>query len=297
MCDKECGWVGLMIKKVVIPAAGLGTRLLPITKELPKEMLPIFLRGKGGGICLKPMLQAVFEQLYDFGFREYGFIVGRGKRAIEDHFTADESFLEYLKDSNKVKLAGELRDFYEKIGNSTIVFINQPKPRGFGDAVYRAKLFTGNEPFLIHAGDDLILTQNNDHLRRVMKVFENYDADAAFLVEEVKDPRGYGVIVGDEINSGIFKVRKVVEKPQQPPSNLAIIALYTFKPIIYQAIKKVKPDESGEVQLTDAVSFLLDWQCRIYALKLKIGERRMDIGTPETYLETLRITAQDLQKP
>jgi len=121
-----------------------------------------------------------------------------------------------------------------------------------------------------------------------VKVFENYDEDAAFLVEEVKDPRGYGVIVGDEINPGIFKVRKVVEKPQKPPSNLAIIALYTFKPIIYRAIEKVKIDKSGEIQLTDAISFLLDWQCKVYALKLKGEERRIDIGTPENYLRTLK---------
>jgi len=276
-----------MIKKVVIPAAGLGTRLLPITKELPKEMLPIFFK-ENNEVCLKPMLQAVFEQLYDVGFREFGFVVGRGKRAIEDHFTADESFVEYLKNSNKVKLADGLQDFYEKLSNSTIIFINQPKPKGFGVAVYRAKLFTGNEPFLVHAGDDLVLSRNGDHLRRMMKVFEGYNADAVFLVEEVEDPRGYGVIVGDEIKPGVFEVKKVVEKPQKPPSNLAIIALYTFKPIVYTAIEKVEPDGSGEVQLTDAISFLLDWRCQVYALKLKREERRIDIGTPETYLKMLK---------
>jgi len=91
-----------MIKKVVIPAAGLGTRLLPVTKEKPKELLPIFVRTADGRLCLKPMLQVVFEQLYDTGFREYGFIVGRGKRAIEDHFSPDEGFIEYLR--NKTKL-------------------------------------------------------------------------------------------------------------------------------------------------------------------------------------------------
>lgn len=276
--------------KVVIPAAGLGTRLLPVTKEIPKEMLPIFLK-QNDEVCFKPMMQAVFEQLYDFGFREFGFIVGRGKRAIEDHFTIDEGFVDYLKDNNKVKLAEGLRDFYEKIGNSTIVFINQPKPKGFGEAVYRVKSFTGNEPFMVHAGDDLILSPHNDHLGRMMKVFEDYDADAVFLVEEVEDARGYGVMVGDMIERDIFKVKKVVEKPKVPPSNLAVIALYFFKPIIYRAIEKVVPKGTAEVQLTDGINLLLDWQCKVYALKLKNEEHRLDIGNPEAYLRTLRILA------
>jgi UTP--glucose-1-phosphate uridylyltransferase len=277
----------VIIRKVVIPAAGLGTRLLPVTKELPKEMLPIFLK-QNNEVCLKPMLQAVFEQLYDFGFREFGFIVGRGKRAIEDHFTIDEGFLEYLKKSNKVRLAGGLCDFYQKVGNSTLVFINQPKPKGFGDAVYNAESFTGNEPFLVHAGDDLIISRNNDHLGRTVKVFKDYDADAVFLVEEVEDTRGYGVMVGEEIEDEIFEVKRVAEKPEVPPSNLAVIALYVFKPIIYRAIEKVVPKESCEVQLTDGISFLLNRKRKVYALKLKDKERRIDIGTPEAYLRTLR---------
>jgi len=281
-----------MIRKAVIPAAGLGTRLLPVTKELPKEMLPIFLK-QNDEIYLKPMLQAVFEQLYDIGFREFAFIVGRGKRAIEDHFTIDESFVEYLKNSNKARLADRLQDFYEKLGNSTIIFINQPKPKGFGDAVYKAKPFTDNEPFLVHAGDDIILSTGNDHLRRLMKVFEDYDADVAFLVEEVEDPRKYGVIVGKEIESGIFEVKEVFEKPEKPPSNVAIVAVYIFKPIIYRAIEKTVSNKSKEVQLTDAIKVLLNWQCRIYALKLKNRERRIDIGEPETYLEALKICAHE----
>jgi UTP--glucose-1-phosphate uridylyltransferase len=282
-----------MIRKVVVPAAGLGTRLLPITKELPKEMLPVFFKGKGGRVCLKPMLQAVYEQLYDSGFREFVFIGGRGKRAIEDHFSPDDSFIEYLRNKNKDDLVEELQKFYKKINNSTIVFVNQPKPNGLGDAVYRAMIFTGDDPFLVHAGDDLILSRNNDHLKRIMNVFEHYDADAVFLVEEVKDPRRYGVIIGDEIKPDIFEVKKVVEKPRTPPSNLAVIALYVFKPIIYRAIEKVEPDKDGEVQLTDAISFLLDWRCRVYALKLRLGERRIDIGTPENYLEILKTMIQN----
>lgn len=276
------------MKKVVIPAAGLGTRLLPVTKEMPKEMLPIFVKKDGGRLRLKPMLQAVFEQLHDTGFREYGFIVGRGKRAIEDHFSPDEGFIEYLRNKNKAELAEELQGFYKKINDSIIVFINQPQPKGFGDAVYQAKIFTQNEPFLLHAGDDIILSKNSDHLKRLMEKFDDYDADAMFLVEEVEDPGKYGVMVGNEIKSGIFKVTEVVEKPKKPPSNLAIIALYIFKPSIYQAIEKVGSKGGVEVELTDAVELLINWGRDVYALKLQRDERRIDIGSPETYLETLK---------
>lgn len=275
------------IRKAVIPAAGLGTRLLPVTKEFPKEMLPVFLK-QNDEVCLKPMLQAVFEQLYDFGFREFGFVVGRGKRAVEDHFTIDEDFVDYLKKNNKVRLAEELRDFYEKISNSTIVFINQPKPKGFGDAVYKAKLFTSDEPFLVHAGDNLILSPRNDHLERLMKTFDDYKADAVFLVEEVEDPQRYGVIIGKEIKPNMFEVKKAFEKPRKPPSNLAIIAVYIFKPTIYEAISKINPDVSGEIQLTDAIALLLKWECKVYALKIEEYERRIDIGSPETYLQALK---------
>jgi len=279
-----------LLKKAVIPAAGLGTRLLPITKELPKEMLPVIALSKKGELCLKPMLQAVFEQLYGAGFREFAFIAGRGKRAIEDHFSPDEVFIQNLTNKNKKSHAEELQEFYEKINNSSIVFINQPKPKGFGDAVGRAALFTGKENFLIQAGDDLIISKDNGHLKRAAKTFEEYDADAIFLLEEVPDPRKYGVITGKEIKPGIFKVASIVEKPLTPQSNLAIVALYIFKPIIYEAIKKVKPDKNGEIQLTDALKLLVSWNCQVYGLKLKPNERRIDIGTAESYLEMLRST-------
>lgn len=277
-----------MLKKAVIPAAGLGTRLLPITKELPKEMLPIVARMKKGQKCLKPMLQAIFEQLYDVGFREFAFIVGRGKRAIEDHFSPDEDFIHYLRNKGKEDLAEDLQDFYRKINNSNIVFLNQPKPKGFGDAVSRAAIFTGSENFLMQAGDDLIISQDNNHLKRATKTFEECDADILFLIEEVPDPRNYGVITGKKIKPDLFKVTNLIEKPMKPPSNLAIVALYIFKPIIYKAINDVKPDKNGEIQLAEALKLLIEWNCKVYGLKLKPTERRVDIGTAESYLAMLK---------
>jgi UTP--glucose-1-phosphate uridylyltransferase len=277
-----------LLKKAVIPAAGLGTRLLPITKELPKEMLPIVALMKNGQPCLKPMLQAIFEQLYEVGFREFAFIVGRGKRAIEDHFLPDEDFVQHLKNKNRKDLADDLQDFYNKISNSNLVFINQPKPKGFGDAVGRAALFTGKENFLMQAGDDLIISKNNNHLKRATETFEKYDADTLFLIEEVPNPRNYGVITGKEIRPGVFKVTNIIEKPKKPPSNLAIVALYIFKPTIYKAISEVKPDKNGEIQLADALKLLVEWDCKVYGLKLNRTERRVDIGTAESYLAMLK---------
>jgi len=277
-----------LLKKVVIPAAGLGTRLLPITKELPKEMLPVIALMKNGQLCLKPMLQAIFEQLYNVGFREFAFVIGRGKRAIEDHFSPDESFVQYLENKHKKDLAEELQEFYDKIRKSSIFFINQPKPRGFGDAVARAALFTRDEKFLMQAGDDLLISKDHNHLKRAIKTFEKYDADALFLVEEAPDPRNYGVITGEEIVPGVFQVADIVEKPKKPPSNLAVVALYIFKPIIYKAISEVKPDKNREIQLTNALKLLVEWNCKVYGLKLNPAERRVSIGTVESYLEMLK---------
>lgn len=277
-----------MIKKVVIPVAGLGTRLLPMTKELPKEMLPLFVYGKDGKMCLKPILQAIYEQLYDAGFRQFGFIVGRGKRAVEDHFTPDEEFIKFLRDKDKKQSLNGLLEFYNRLNNSTILFINQPTPKGFGDAIHKAKLFTNDESFMMHAGDDLVFSNNNRHFKAMIEIFEDHDADAVFLVEEVKDPRMYGVIKGDEIETGVFHVREVMEKPAKPPSNLAIIASYVFKPIIYKAIESVTPDKNGEIQLGDALQILLGWGCKVYALKLASNERRIDIGTPEFYFSAIK---------
>jgi UTP--glucose-1-phosphate uridylyltransferase len=280
-----------LLKKAVIPAAGLGTRLLPITKEFPKEMLPIAALMKNGELCLKPMLQAIFEQLYDVGFREYAFIVGRGKRAIEDHFSPDEDFVQYLRNKKKEELGEELQDFYSKINNSKLLFINQPKPKGFGDAVSRGSMFTGNEEFLMQAGDDLIISKNNNHLKKAKKMFEKHGADTLFLLEEVSDPRNYGVITGKEIEPNLFQAANIIEKPKKPPSNLAIVAVYIFKPIIYKAINNVKPDKNGEIQLADAIKQLIEWNCKVYGLKLDPTEKRVDIGTAQSYIAMLKSIA------
>lgn len=237
-----------MIRKAVIPAAGLGTRLLPATKETPKEMLPIFAFDKNSGVCVKPLLQVIFEQLYDTGLREFCFIVGRGKKSISDHFTSDSNFLKSLSQNGKRELAEELSSFYEKVNCSSIVFISQPEPQGFGDAVLKAEPYV-KEPFIVQAGDTIILSRKNRHLTKLLAVYEELDSAAAFLVREVEDPRPFGIIKGEEVRSGIFDVERVVEKPEKPPSNLAITALYVFTPAIFDALKSTPRGSGGSFSL------------------------------------------------
>jgi len=278
-----------VIKKAVIPAAGLGTRLLPTTKELPKEMMPIFYKRRGETI-LKPTLQIIFEELYDAGIREFCFIVGRGKRAIEDHFTPDYNFLEHLRKKGKEVVAEDIEEFYEKIDNSVLVFVNQPQPRGFGDAVLKAKAFVGNEPFIVHAGDAIIFSENNEHLKKIINVFYHKKAEAVFLLKEVEDPRIYGVIEPGEEEEDVIEVRRIVEKPEKPPSNLAVVPIYAFDPVILKALEKTGPGKRGEIELTDAIQKIIEWNFKVYAIKPPKGQIWLDIGTPQNYWKALQIS-------
>jgi len=282
-----------MIRKAVLPVAGLGTRLLPMTKEMPKEMLPIFLDSVNGEPCLKPIVQAVYEQLYDVGFREFGFIVGRGKRTIEDHFTPDEEFVKEMEEKSS-DLAEELRNFYRRIDDSTIIFINQPKPKGFGDAVLRAKCFA-NEDFLVHAGDTYIFSKNYNPIRSLIENHEELRAEATVLVHEVENPRIYGVIEGEEIKSNVYHVKKAVEKPEKPPTNLAIMPIYIFDPVIFKALEATPPGKGGELQLTDGIQRLIDWGLKVYAVRLPADGMKLDIGNPRSCWEAFNLSYHSLK--
>jgi UTP--glucose-1-phosphate uridylyltransferase len=158
-------------KKAVIPAAGLGTRLLPATKEQPKEMLPIFSKSVAGTRCMKPMLQLIFEQLYDFGIRDFCFIIGRGKRMIEDHFAPDCNFEGELRRVRRGSAAREIKRFYQRVNNSSMTWINQPEPRGFGGAVMRSAAWVAEDDFMVHAGDAYIVSDNQRALKRLCSTF------------------------------------------------------------------------------------------------------------------------------
>ncbi|HLD57952.1 MAG TPA: UTP--glucose-1-phosphate uridylyltransferase [archaeon] len=274
-----------MIKKAVIPAAGLGTRLLPATKEQPKEMLPVFCK-ENGNVVLKPFLQVLFERLHKAGFREFCIIAGKSKRAIEDHFTPDKEFVNLLESKKKNDTAGLLKEFYQMIENSNIFWVNQAEPKGFGDAVYCAKNFVNSDYFLVNAGDDIIVS-NKDPIKRLCSIHEKFKPDISLMVQRVEDPRRFGVIVGEEKEDGLYDVSSIIEKPKDPPSNLAVIGVYIFSPKIFTALENVKPDQSGEKQLTDAIQYLITKGAKVLAVELAKDEKRVDIGTVETYRETL----------
>jgi UTP--glucose-1-phosphate uridylyltransferase len=284
-----------MINKVVVPAAGLGTRLFPATKEQPKEMLPIFCNLVNGDVGVKPLLQLVFEQLYDVGFREFCFVVGRGKRSIEDHFTPDQNSVLMLKNMKKSNQALDLDGFYNKLKTSTIIWLNQPEPKGFGDAVLLAKPFVQNEQCLVHAGDTYVISEKAGHLKMLINVYERLKADAAFLVHEIEDPRQYGIIEGEEIEERVYRVKAAVEKPEKPATNLAIIPIYIFHPVVFKALEKTTPGRGGEIQLTDAIQKLIEWGLNVCAVQISSDEVKLDIGSPETYWEALNLTYRHFQ--
>ena len=279
-----------MIKKAVITTAGEGTRMLPVTKEQPKEMLPLFDRSVDGGVCVKPLLQIVFEQLYAFGIRSFCFITGRGKRGIEEHFTQDYAYLQSLRERGKTELAEELGSFYQMLDESNIFWKYQPKPTGFGDAVLISEPFVQDEPFLVCAGDTYIQSSENSIFKRLTSILDGRDAEVAFLTFEVEEPKMYGVLEGEEIEEGVYAVKRVVEKPEKPPSNLSILPVYVFKPIIFRALEKISYGKGNEKQLTDGIQKLIDWGFRVLAVKLNQNDKRLDIGNPEFYAEALYLS-------
>jgi len=273
--------------KCVLTVAGLGTRLLPLTKVLPKEMLPIYSKTKNGDLILKPILQVIFESLYSYKIRDYCFVVGRTKRAVEEHFTPDLDIIKDLKKSKKESLAKILEDYYKKLENSNIVFTYQPKPIGFGDAISRGKRFVDKEHFLLHAGDDIVISKDNNHLKRLEKCFKKYDAEIACLIEEVDNPTQYGVVSGPKLEKGVLEIKKMEEKPKKPKSKYAIIAIYIFKPIIFEYLTKAKSKSQPEKQLAAAFNIALKRGSKVIGVILNKAEKRIDIGTPESYSKVL----------
>ena len=273
--------------KVVITAAGKGTRLLPFTKEMPKEMMPIFSNVFTNKKVVLPILQYIYEQLYSMNFRDYCFVVGREKRSIEDHFTPHETYLKELSgDYRKF-----MRKFYEKLENSHLVWINQNRPLGFGDAVKRAERYVGEGDFIVHAGDVTILSNTKHPILRLIETSKkNPDVKAILLCKEIKDFQRYGVPTVSKISSNLFSVNEVVEKPQKPKSNLGILPLYYFKSDIFSSLKKIKPGKGKEFQLTDAIQNLIDEKEKVLAISLNKNEEEVDVGTVESYRNAQDVT-------
>ena len=271
-----------MIRKIVISAAGLGTRLLPITKEIPKEMMPLFLRDKNDEVMVKPLIQVIFEQFFQQGLREYCVIVGRQKRIIQDHFTIDKEFLKNFEKKSKYKQ--DLKNFYSMLNKSKIFWAKQSEPKGFGDAVKYSESFVGNDDFLVIAGDTL-LPKGDKIIKKLLNEKLAGKNDATLILKEVPDPRRFGVAVIDQTKNKAI-VKNVEEKPKNPKSNLSIVALYRFRPSIFDALKEIT-DGKKEVQLTDGIQKLIEWGGKINAIVMNKNDVVIDIGTAESYLENI----------
>ena len=220
-------------------------------------------------------------------FRDYCFVVGREKRSIEDHFTPHETYLR--------ELAGEERklvtSFYKKLEKSHLVWINQNKPLGFGDAVKRAQRYVGNEDFIVHAGDVTILSKQKHPILRLMDVAKkNPNAKAILVCKKVSDYKRYGVPTVEIISNNLFSVNEVIEKPNKPKSNLGILPLYYFRSDIFSSLAKIKPGKGKEFQLTDAIQNLIKENKQVLAISLNKNEDEVDVGTVESYKDSQEIT-------
>lgn len=264
------------VRKAVIPAAGLGTRFLPATKALAKEMLPI---------VDKPTIQFIVEEALKSGIEDILVVTGKSKRSIEDHF--DSNFeLEYnLKEKGK----NDLLQLVDETTGIRLHFIRQSHPRGLGDAVLQAKAFVGNEPFVVMLGDDLMDINGTDK-PLTKQLMEDYAATHASTIAVMPVPHeevsAYGVIApqGEGVN-GLYSVETFVEKPapEDAPSDLAIIGRYLLTPEIFDILENQKPGAGNEIQLTDAIDTLNKTQ-RVFAREFK--GKRYDVGDKFGYMKT-----------
>jgi len=278
-----------MVDVAVIAAAGRGTRLMPATKEQPKEMLPIVSQG-----MIKPILHLIVEQLYTSGINKIFVVTGREKRAVEDHFIQNYSLVDEL--ANKVDIKNMLQDFYDNLSKINISYINQPRPEGFGAAVQLSETHVNNtSSFFLTSGDSIVFSLKNGHstnfVKRLVAAHKTHDADATLAFFKTDDVSKYGVIVGEELSGGTIKVNRVIEKPKEPISNLAIVGKYVFKPIIFHALKKIGLGVGQEKQLTDAIEWLIEKGFKVIAIPLKEDEVYLDIGNPQTYTEAFLTTS------
>ena len=262
----------MKIRKAVIPAAGLGTRFLPATKAIPKEMVPI---------VDKPTLQYIVEEAAASGIEDILIVTGRTKRAIEDHF--DKSYELETELEKKGKL--DYLEVLQKISNlANIHYVRQKEAKGLGHAIYCAKFFAENEPFAVLLGDDVVASET-PCLKQMIEQYETYQASILGVqtIPEYETSK-YGIIKGQKIGDRMYHVDDMVEKPAPgtAPSNVAVLGRYIISPDIFRCLEQTQPGAGGEIQLTDALRMLAEKE-DLYAYDF-IG-RRYDVGSKQGYLE------------
>lgn len=263
----------MRVKKAVIPAAGLGTRFLPATKAMAKEMLPI---------VDKPTIQFIVEEALKSGIEDILIVTGKAKRPIEDHFDANIELETNLREKGKT----ELLKLVEETTDVNLHFIRQSHPMGLGHAVLQARAFVGNEPFVVMLGDDLM----EDRVPLTKQLMNDYEQTHASTIAVMRVPEQdtskYGIInPGEEVSKGLFNVKNFVEKPkpEEAPSNLAIIGRYLLTPEIFDVLATQKPGAGNEIQLTDAIDTLNKTQ-RVFAQEFT--GKRFDVGDKFGFMTT-----------
>jgi len=262
-----------MIKKCLFPAAGYGTRFLPATKATPKEMLPVL---------TKPLIQYGVEEALEAGCDTMAIVTGRGKRAIEDHFDISYELEHQIKGSSKEHLLTQIRDVITKC---TFSYTRQVEMKGLGHAILSGKTLIGNEAFAVILADDLCDNTDQGILAQMIELYNKHQC-CIVAIEEVprEETYKYGVIVGNEIQEGLFELTDMVEKPdpKDAPSNLAIIGRYILTPDLFDVIENTAPGRGGEVQITDA---LLTQAKNKKVLGYKFKGARFDCGSVDGFVE------------
>lgn len=263
-----------MIQTCLFPAAGYGTRFLPATKSLPKEMLPIL---------TKPLIHYGVDEAREAGMNNMAFVTGRGKRALEDYFDISYELEHQIAGTSKEYL---LTDIRELMGHCTFSFTRQTHMRGLGDAIYSGKGLVGDEAFGVILADDLCVNEDGENvLAQMVKIYEKYRCSIVAVMEVPKETiSSYGVIDGKFIEDDLIMVNDMIEKPdpKDAPTNLAIIGRYILTPDIFEIIEHTNPDKNGEVQITDA---LLKQAQNGMVLAYKFKGRRFDCGSVAGYVE------------
>jgi len=266
------------IRKVIIPAAGFGTRFLPQTKAMPKEMLPI---------VDKPVIQYVVEEAVESGIKDIIIVTGALKRAIEDHFDViNAELLKNLEASGKHDLIAEVKKISEM---ANFIYVRQKGPYGNGTPVLAAEPAIENEPFAVLWGDEFIYAKP-PRLAQMIKVYERYEGVviSGVRIEKKEDLKRYGIADIEKVEGNVYKIKSIVEKPDpdRAPSNLATHGAYILPPEIFKALKEIKPGKGGEIWLVDAINLLKEQGIPIYAVEVENG-KYYDTGNKIEYMKTV----------
>ncbi len=270
-----------MITKCLFPVAGYGTRFLPATKSMPKEMLPV---------VNKPLVQYGVEEAIGAGLNEIGFVTGRGKRAIADHFDVSYELEHQIAGSSKEQYLSSIR---EVMNTGEFSFTRQRKMAGLGDAILNGRRLIGNQPFGVVLSDDLCVAEEGV-LSQMVKLYKQFRCSIVAVQEVPEDEISkFGVIGGDQIKDGIYQVKEMVEKPdpKDAPSNLAIIGRYILTPDIFEIIENTPPGKNDEVQLTDALMTQANDGC---VLAYRFKGKRFDCGSVAGFVEATNYVYENL---